>query len=139
MTVWRPGMIISADRLNDFTPVPLSITPTAATGFSLSSFTARKTGGVAEWTAILIRTGADIVGNSYSNATPGNITDILCMTFPPECRPDSEYYSNFDSNAVLAGGFRVVPGGQVYLSHVYPSATIVSGTTVRFSGAFAAG
>lgn len=139
MTVWQPGMIVTAERLNDFTPVPLSITPTPGAGFDLSSFTARKTGGTTEWTAILTRTGAAIIGGAYNSATPGNITDTLCMTLPAECQPDEEYYTSFDSHGTAGGGLRIAPGGACYLTHVYPSATIATGNIIRFSGAFAAG
>ncbi|MGW3724841.1 hypothetical protein [Streptomyces sp. NPDC000851] len=133
MTLWQPGMIITAERLNDFTPIPLTIQPTPATNFTLNSFSSRKSAGSTEWSVSLSYTGATITANST-----GNISDTLCMTLPTECRPDSETYVVYEVGGLTAGSVRITTDGQCLLTTLYPTANI-GANTVKFSASFATG
>ncbi|WP_406014319.1 hypothetical protein OG520_22110 [Streptomyces sp. NBC_00984] len=134
MTLWQPGMRITAARLNDFTPVPLASTATPAAAFTLTSFTARKTGGVVEWSIILVRNGGAITADAK-----GNIGDTDCATLPSDCRPGAIYFAPFDTAGIASGAVRVATNGLCTLTSLDPTASIASGATVNFSGAFAAG
>lgn len=135
MTLWQPGMIVTAERLNDFTPVPVSVTATPATDFTLESFSARKSGGTMEWTAELRYTSATtITANSA-----GNIAEKLCMTLPPECRPASNVYTSYDVSASALGSLRITTAGECWLSSLDPTATIATDNLVRFYASFATG
>ncbi|MER6147949.1 hypothetical protein [Streptomyces hirsutus] len=133
MTQWQPGMIITAARLNDFTPVPLTTTPTAAAGFSVNSFSARKAAGMTEWAVVLSYSGTTITANSG-----GNIADTLCMTLPADCRPAAETYAMFEVAGTTAGSVRIMTNGQCLLTTLYPTSSIGT-NTVKFSSSFAAG
>jgi len=135
MTLWQPGMIITADRLNDYTPIPLTVSPTAAANFSVGSFSARKSGGSTEWSVSLTYTSA----TSLNATDQGNIADTLCMTLPPECRPFSETYTVFEVSGLRAGTVRIMTNGQCLLTTMYPSTMITQNQTVKFSASFAAG
>ncbi|MES9554773.1 MULTISPECIES: hypothetical protein [unclassified Streptomyces] len=134
MTLWQPGMRITAARLNDFTPTPLASTATPAAAFTLTSFTARKTGGVVEWSIILVRSGDAITADAK-----GNISDVACATLPPDCRPGALATVTFDTAGIASGSVRIATSGVCTLTSLDPTASIGSGATVNFSGAFAAG
>ncbi|MFC9949187.1 hypothetical protein ACFVIN_01240 [Streptomyces prasinus] len=133
MTQWQPGMIITAARLNDFTPVLLTTNPVAAAGFSVNSFSARRAAGMTEWAVTLGYTGTAITANAT-----GNIGDTLCMTLPPDCWPAAETYEIFEVAGTTAGSVRIMTNGQCLLTTLYPTSTIGT-NTVKFSGAFATG
>ncbi|WP_055693012.1 hypothetical protein [Streptomyces prasinopilosus] len=134
MTQWQPGMIITAARLNDFTPVPLTTNPTAATGFTVSSYSARKAGGMTEWAVMLTYSGSTITATSTGNLAP----DTLCMTLPPDCRPTAETYTMFEVGGTTAGSVRLMPDGQCLLTTLYPTSSI-GANTVKFGTSFATG
>lgn len=134
MTAWLAGMRVTADRLNDFTPVALTSSPTAATSFTVTTFTARRAGGSVEWSVLLTYSGSTITATSS-----GNIGDTLCMTLPEDCWPGSETYALFEVAGVSAGSIRIMPNGQCLITSAYPTSTIVSGNTVKCGASYAAG
>jgi|SRR5690606_24566998 len=136
MTLWQPGMIITADRLNDYTPIPLTVMPTTAPNFDVAAFSARKSGGSTEWSVSLQYTSATaLTANSTGNITP----DVLCMTLPPECRPFSETYAICEVSGSRAGSVRIGTDGQCLITTLYPTAAITQSQFVKFSASFAAG
>lgn len=134
MTQWLAGMKITADRLNDFTPVLVTDVPTAATNFTVSSFSARKAGGVTEWAVTTTYSGSTITAGST-----GNITDTTVMTLPSSILPLREEYADFEVSGATAGSVRFNTDGTCVIVALYPTATIASGQTVKFGAAFAAG
>lgn len=133
MTLWQPGMIMTAERLNDFTPVSLTILPTSATNFAINTFSARKSAGATEWSVMLTYSGATITANST-----GNIGDTLCMTLPTECRPLSETYLIYEVAGITAGSVRVGTDGTCTLTTLYPTSSI-GPNTIKFSATFVTG
>lgn len=84
MTLWLAGMLITADRLNDYslddeTTSGFSI----ASGWTLNNFWANRQGATVEMNIYVNRSGADIV------ATSGNIGDSAVGTAPSGWRPNS--------------------------------------------------
>ncbi|MBC2903533.1 hypothetical protein [Streptomyces cupreus] len=133
MTLWQPGMRITDVRLNDYTPVPLTSTPTAAAGFSLTSFSGRKSGGTTEWAVVLSYSGATITASST-----GNIGDTLCCTLPSDCWPGAETYEIYEVAGVTAGSVRLMTNGQCLLTTLYPTSSI-GANTVKFGSSFQTG
>lgn len=133
MTLWQPGMRMTAARLNNHAPVSLTSTPTAATNFSVTTFTARKAAGTTEWAVMLTYSGTTITAGST-----GNIGDTLCCTLPSDCWPGAEAYLLYEVAGVTAGSVRVMPNGQCFLTTLYPTASI-GANTVKFGGSFATG
>ncbi|MER8086623.1 hypothetical protein ABTZ57_16170 [Streptomyces sp. NPDC094048] len=134
MTLWQPGMRITAARLNDYTPVPLTSTAIPAGGFTLTSFNARRAAGTVEWSAILVRSGDAITAGAT-----GNITDVDCLTVPADCRPGFTYFGLYETAGVASGALRVSPAGVVTLTSLDPTASIAKNATVNLSGTFATG
>jgi hypothetical protein len=138
MTQWLAGMRITAARLNDNTPVALATSPTAATNFTVVSFSGENAGGQTTFAVVLNYTGASaITGTSTGNITP----DVACCTLPPNCRPQATMFLLFDKAGVAAGSLRVAPTGICTLVSLYPTATITNTIpdTVNFSGTLATG
>lgn len=133
MTQWQPGMRITDVRLNDYTPVALTSTPTAAAGFAVTAFSARESGGTTEWSVILTYSGTTITAGST-----GNINDVLCCTLPADCRPGAEAYELFEVAGITAGSVRIGTDGQCTLTTLYPTSSI-GANTVKFSGSFQTG
>lgn len=134
MTQWLAGMRITADRLNDASPVALTSPSAPAPGFTLTAFTARKTSGVVEWSIILVRSGATITAGSS-----GNINDVICATLPGDCWPGATYYTSYDKAGTATGSVRVSTSGVCTLTTLDPTAALAAGDTVNFSGAFTTG
>jgi len=132
---WLAGNKITAERLNDHTPVTLATTPTPGTGFSLSSFNARKTNGVVEWGAVFIYGGSTLTATSDGNI----IGDPVVCTLPTDCRPGSQTVVGFDKSGVASGSIRISTNGDCQITSLDPTATIASGATINFSGAFVTG
>ncbi|ARF62904.1 hypothetical protein B1H20_17045 [Streptomyces violaceoruber] len=133
--LWQPGMRITDLRLNDFTPIPLTSTATPASGFTVSTFSGRRAGGVTEWTLILIRSGASLGAADSA----GNIGDIACATLPPDCRPADMYVTSFDKAGTASGSVRILPSGVCTLTSMDPTSSIASGASVNFAGTFVTG
>lgn len=134
MTAWQPGMVITAARLNDFTPVDVSSLPTAATDFSVTSFGARRAAGTVEWGVLLTYSGSPLTAGST-----GNLADTTCMTLPTDLRPGSETYATFEVAGTTSGAVRIMPDGTCRLTTAMPGSSISSGSTVKFGASFAAG
>lgn len=133
MTNWQPGMRVTDVRLNDFTAVALTSTPTAAANFSLTSFSARKAAGTTEFEVVLTYSGTTITAGST-----GNITDTLCCTLPADCRPGAETYAIYEVAGITAGSVRIATDGQCTLTTLYPTSSI-GANTVKFSRSLATG
>lgn len=134
MTFWLSGMKITSLRLNDFTPIALATAVTPATGFTLTSFTARNTGGTTEFSVVLVRTGATITADSA-----GNIADTLACTLPSNCRPGATYQVAYEKSGTAGGVVRIATDGTCTLTTLDPTATIAAAATVNFAGTFATG
>ncbi|MFD0344002.1 hypothetical protein ACFVH0_35950 [Streptomyces sp. NPDC127117] len=135
MTQWLAGMRITAARLNDYTPVALSSSVTPATGWAVTSFSARRAGGTVEWTVFLSRTGASLAAADAA----GNIGDILACTLPANCCPGARYITQFDKGGTASGSVRIEASGACTLTSMDPTSAIGNGNTVTFSGTVAAG
>jgi len=135
MTNWLAGMRVTAGRLNNHDPVDLTSTVTAATGFSLSVFDARKAAGVVEFNVTLIRSGASLAAADSA----GNMIDVVCATMPTDCLPAGRWTGAFEKSGQASGGVRIEANGVVTLVSMDPTSQITSGATINFSGAFATG
>ncbi|MGW4305068.1 hypothetical protein [Streptomyces californicus] len=133
--LWQPGMRITDQRLNDFAPVPLTSTATPATGFTVSSFTGRRAGGITEWSLVLIRSGAALPAADST----GNIGDVQCAVLPPGCRPGDLYVTSFDKAGTASGSVRILPSGVCTLTSMDPTSSIGTGASVNFAGTFVTG
>ncbi len=133
MTVWQPGMRVTALRLNNHDPVPLTSTPVAATNFTVNTFTARKAAGSTEWEVMLTYSGATITAGAT-----GNIGDVLACTLPSDCWPGGETYALFEVAGVTAGSARILANGQIFLTTLYPTSSI-GANTIKVGSTFATG
>lgn len=95
MTKWLAGMRLTADRLNDNTLFDSTTSgATAASGFSLASFSGRKVNGITTITISCTRTGADITEIATNS---GNISDTTFATLPAGWRPPELIEAIWDS------------------------------------------
>ena len=135
MTQWQAGMRITAARLNNFAPVVLTESVVLATGWALTSFSARRAAGTVEWTVILTRSGDALAAAGSS----GNIGDVLTCTLPASCRPGARYITQFDKGGVASGSVRIETSGTCTLTSMDPTSAIAQNDSVTFSGTVAAG
>lgn len=135
VTQWQAGMRITAGRLNNFSPVAVVGTVTPATGFTLSSFDARKAGGVTEFNVILVRSGAAL---SAADSV-GNLPDTVCCTLPTNCRPNTTFNGVYEVAGLNMGSVRISSDGTCTLTTLSATAVISTGRTINFSGSFATG
>ncbi|MFD3911194.1 hypothetical protein [Streptomyces sp. NPDC058603] len=102
----------------------------AASGFAVVSFSARRSGGHCSMTLEIRRTGATI-----TSTAAGNITDVVCATIPGGWRP-------VDTTEAIAcdgygdGGATVTSAGTVTLRTWSGGGTIQSDRTVRLSACY---
>lgn len=125
MTAWLAGMLITADRLNDYS---LDAETTSgfviASGFTLNNFWANRQGATVELNIYVARSGADIT------ATTGNISDTSVGTVPVGWRPNSSSTINGTwDNGGAEGGWVIGTDGICSLRT--SSGNIVSGTNLR--------
>ena len=84
MTLWLSGMLMTADRLNDYS---LDDETTSGfvigSGWTLNNFWANRSRSTIEMNIYVLRSGADIT------ATSGNISDTAVGTAPSGWRPNS--------------------------------------------------
>ena len=86
MTVWLAGMRITANRLNDHTVEATTTSGlTAASGFTVNSFSGRKVNGVTTVHVYLLRTGGEIPTSGY--VIGDNLADTAMATLPSGWRP----------------------------------------------------
>lgn len=135
MTQWLAGMVITADRLNDgIDPTTTTSGATASTGFSLSSFSGRRTGKVVTVTVNCTRTGAMI---SETSAGSGNIDDTAMATLPSGWRPPELMEALWDSG-FNDGGATISTSGVITLRTTSGSAGINTGHNPRVSASWIA-
>jgi hypothetical protein len=102
MTLWQPGMTITAARLNDGPPVITTDAGlVAATGFSVNDFRGQRTGKNVTLDIYLHRTGADIT------VSGGNIADTQACTVPAGWRPTNGTINGSWDDGTAGGGFVV--------------------------------
>ncbi|MFP1627478.1 hypothetical protein ACLB9X_20455 [Streptomyces sp. 5K101] len=103
---------------------------TALPGWTLLSFTARRTRGIATLSVVVTRNGADINANSA-----GNITDEQLCTLPAGWRPALEFETTA-CDGFAGGGALVSPNGQVSLRTWSPNGALVAGRNLRVSATY---
>lgn len=129
MTLWLSGMRIDADRLNDHT-VEDSTTSgvTAATGWSVTSFSGKRVSGITTVEVFVSRTGADV---TQSAADSGNISgDPLMCTLPGAWTPP-ELSNAAWGNGSVDGECTIGTDGQILLRSISGNTGIATGTNVR--------
>ncbi|MGW2292850.1 hypothetical protein [Streptomyces phaeochromogenes] len=102
MTLWRPGMRITDDRLNDGPdPVTTESGLILGAGFTLLDFRASRVGKIVTLDLYLHRTGADIVPATNGNVTP----DLQVATAPDGWRPTNGTVNGTWGDGIAEGGF----------------------------------
>lgn len=100
MTQWQPGMIITAGRLNDgLDPVTTASGATAATNFTLVSFSGRRAGRQVTINFSVALSLADVYTNDIHADVRGNLADTALGTLPVGWRPPELVY------CVIGDGF----------------------------------
>ena len=102
----------------------------AASGFSVTSFEARKTAGVCSFSIELTRTGSAIPATSA-----GNVDDTLMCALPSGWRPASNVSAPC-GNGFGAGECRVETDGQIYVRAWSANGSIGNGDVVRVSSCY---
>lgn len=125
MTVWLSGMLMTADRLNDYSLDDETTSGfVTGSGFSLNNFWANRSRSTVEMNIYVNRTGADIT------ATTGNITDTVVGTAPSGWRPNSASTINgVWSDGTASGEWVIGTDGVCTLRTA--SSNIVSGRNLR--------
>jgi len=134
MTQWLAGMKITAARLNDFTPVAVTGTVTAATNFSVTSFVAYDAGGQTWFAVQLTYSGSTITASSS-----GDITDTQCCTLPSALIPPAATWLPYKAGNTADGIVQIDTGGVCKLQTLSPTATITASSSINFSGVIATG
>ncbi|MEU8950890.1 hypothetical protein [Streptomyces sp. NPDC048489] len=107
MTQWAPGMIITADRLNDGPPTALTTTGlTPAAGFAVNDFRGYKNGRNVELNMYMMRTGTTITVSGTAN-----LADTQICTVPPGFRPTSGTINGSWDDGTAEGGFVIGTDG----------------------------
>lgn len=106
---------------------------TAATGFSVVSFSSRKTAGVMTVSVTVQRTGSTITAGAS-----GNIADTLCATLAAGFRPagSNVYVTSYDKGGVADGSVSIGFDGLCTLKTLSPTADIASGDNITFNLTF---
>lgn len=103
----------------------------AATNFSTSSFSARKTCGVCTILVVMTRSGTTVTADSA-----GNISDTLCATLPSGWRPSQVILGNVDKSGTADGSATIDTDGTITLKTLSPTATIASGNNVTITATY---
>lgn len=131
MTQWLAGMLITADRLNDGIDATTSTSgATAATGFSLTSFSGRRSGKIVTVVVVLTRTGATI---GETAAGTGNIANTDLATLPSGWRPPEAVETIFN-NGVNDGAVTIATNGVMTADTTSGSSGIENGSSIRVCG-----
>jgi len=101
---------------------------TPASGFTVSSYMARRTCGVTVIYVSLTYTGSTITANSG-----GNITDTLCLTTPSGWRPPFPAVGAWDKAGIACGAWTWGTDGTVLLKTLDPTATLSNTDSVNFT------
>lgn len=125
MTNWLSGMLVTADRLNDYS---LDDETTSgfviASGWSLNNFWANRQGATVEMNIYVNRTGGTIT------ATTGNIGDTTVGTAPAGWRPNSASTLNGAwDDGTASGGWVIGTDGICTLRT--SSSDIINGRNLR--------
>lgn len=133
--LWQPGHRITAARLNDGLDVTVSSTgATAETGFTLTSFSGRRSGRVITIHVLCQRSGADITETS---AGSGNISDTAMATLPADWRPTETITAIWDSG-FNDGGATINSAGLITLRTTSGSAGIGTNQNPRVTATWLA-
>lgn len=129
MTQWLAGMRMTAERMNDNTiEEVVSSGLTAATGFSVTSFSGRKVNGITTIAVTLSRTGSTLTATSA-----GALTSTLACTLPIGWRPPTDAIPVIFNKAGIADGLiTILPAGTCTITSLSPTATLASGNSVVF-------
>lgn len=129
MTTFQAGQRVTAGQLNDgVTPVMVTSGASAATGFTLLSFSGYTIGGHLASFFLFVTT------TNLLTATTSNLTDIVCATIPANYRP-LDQINVVIGNGSIVGEATVDPStGQVTLRAA--SDSIAAGTNIRMNGFF---
>jgi hypothetical protein len=126
---WLNGLTMTPERLMDHTADDkVTSGLTVPTGWTVSSFTGIRVGGVTEVDIFVTRTGADI---NESSAGSGNLTgDPLMCTLPDGWAPPRPINAAW-GNGASDGEATIVTSGEVNLRSIGGSAGIATSTNVR--------
>ncbi|GGW19859.1 hypothetical protein GCM10018980_25380 [Streptomyces capoamus] len=108
----------------------ISTGATAASGYSVTQYNARRVGGVCSFTVEVVRTGTAI-----SVPAGGNISDQNVATLPAGWRPAYDV-EGAASDGYGDGGARIATNGVVTLRTWVPGGSIQSGRNIRISAAY---
>ncbi|WP_328932617.1 MULTISPECIES: hypothetical protein [unclassified Streptomyces] len=103
----------------------------AATNFTTSSFSARKTCGVCTVVVVMTRSGTTVTADSA-----GNITDTLAATLPSGWRPSQTVLGLIDKGGAADGSATILNDGTITLKTLSPTATIASGANVTVTATY---
>ncbi|GAA4999457.1 hypothetical protein [Streptomyces siamensis] len=124
MTLWVPGMKITASRLNDGPAVTTTNSGlVAASGFTVNDFRGYRSGRTIVLDMYLLRTGATIT------QTSGNITpDVQICTAPIGWRPTNGTINGPWDDGTSEGGFVIGTDGVCTLRTAYSD---IAGSSTR--------
>ncbi|KUN92028.1 hypothetical protein [Streptomyces caeruleatus] len=130
MTVWLSGMVMTADRLNDYS---LDDETTSgfviASGWTLNNFWANRQGATVEMNIYVQRTGGDIT------TTNGGFADVTVGTAPSAWRPNSAstISGSFDNGVTGFGGCVIGTDGIVTIRNSIFTVTNTSNLRFHFT------
>lgn len=101
---------------------------TPAANFSVTSYVARKTCGIADVSVILSYSGSTITADAA-----GNIGDTLCFTLPSGWAPTATHIVTYDKSGTANGAVVIASDGTCTLKSLSGTATIASSASVSFS------
>jgi hypothetical protein len=127
MTTWVAGMRMTAARLNNYTPIVLSGTPTPATHWTVSSFQAIWVAGNTTVEVEMLYGSTTITAASNGQISPA--VEVCTLPYVPPW----QMWSGYQVANATAGSLLVNPDGTTYLQVLYPSQSITSGTTIYFT------
>jgi hypothetical protein len=126
-------MRITAARLNDRTLDDSTTSGlVASTGFSVSSFSARKIFGVVTTQVIVTRTGADITELATNT---GNIGDNAVATLPAGWCP-VESINTIYGTGTVDGECTITSAGLITMRSISGNAAVATNATVRIYATF---
>lgn len=133
MTIWRAGMLLTSERMNDHSlEATTSTGATASTGFSVNSFSGRKVNGITTITISCTRTGANI---GETSAGSGNMGDTSFATLPSGWRPPELIEAIWDSG-FNDGGATINTSGVITLRTTSGSAGISTNDAPRVTASW---
>jgi hypothetical protein len=104
---------------------------TAATNFTVTSFSGRKTCGICTVYVSLTYTGSTLTADSA-----GNLADTLCFTLPAGYIPPIAVVEAYDKSGIATGDVFIDTDGTCKLKTLSPTATLANTGTVTFNATF---